>query len=178
MYTAEEICTGSPDRIKNALESFPSGHAQIAFSGFGYLSIYLFCHLKITSPLHRRHASHWKLLLVIAPLLLATYLASTLVLGYHHHPGDVFFGAFIGWIMAFLGYRTVFRGLWDPRWNTEPYLVLPPRDGEGSQRRMEKRDDDFNKNGLDEMALRPPTNGTVWAGRDGPAVDVQRPLPV
>ena len=123
MYTAEQVCTGDAKRIKNALESFPSGHAQIAFSGMGFLAIYLFAHLRITS-LTRRRGSHWRLLLVVAPLLLSTYLASTLILGYHHHGADVIFGALIGWFMAFMGYRIVFHAILDPRWNTVPYLQL------------------------------------------------------
>lgn len=131
MYTAEQVCTGDAHEIKNGLESFPSGHAEVAFAGLGYLAIYLFAHLRITS-LTRRRGSHWRMLLVIAPLLLATYLASTLVLGYHHHATDVFFGAFIGWFMAFMGYRTVYMGIWDARWNTVPYLKLPPQ-GEARQ---------------------------------------------
>ena len=120
MWTAEQICTGDKAKIRNALESFPSGHAEVAFAGFGYLAIYLFCHLKIRS-LTRRRGSHWRMLFVVAPLLLATYLTSTLVLGYHHHGYDVLFGAFIGWVMAFFGYRMAFRGLWNPRWNTVPF---------------------------------------------------------
>jgi hypothetical protein len=169
MYTAEELCTGDPSRVKNALESFPSGHAQIAFSGFGYLAIYLFCHLKLSSSLRRRRGSHWKMLVVVAPLLLATYLASTLVLGYHHHAGDIFFGSFIGWVMAFLGYRTVFGGIWDSRWNTEPYLVLPSRSSsngaEGRDARTKEKDLESGN-----RAMQPkPTKGTVLAGRTGDA---------
>ena len=123
MYTAEQICTGNADEIRNALESFPSGHAQIAFAGMGYLAIYLFTHLRITS-LTRRRGSHWRMLFVVAPLLLATYLTSTLVLGYHHFGHDVIFGALIGLFMAFMGYRMVFMGIIDARWNTVPYLRL------------------------------------------------------
>ena len=117
MYTAEQICTGDPKKIHNALESFPSGHAEAAFAGFGYLAIYLFAHLQIRS-MTRRRVGHWRMLFVIAPLFFATYLASTLVLNYHHHGYDVIFGALIGWVMAFFGYRMVFRGVWNPRWNT------------------------------------------------------------
>ena len=161
MYTAEEVCTGDAKEIRNALESFPSGHAEVAFAGFGYLAIYLFAHLRITS-LTRRRGSHWRLLLVIAPLLLATYLASTLVLGYHHHAYDVFFGAFIGWFMAFMGYRTVFMGIFDGRWNTVPYLKLPPREGRGTGVKQSM--------GSEETAFddgRPATNGMLHAPQMG-----------
>lgn len=127
MYTAEQVCTGDARRVENALESFPSGHATIAFAGLGYLAIYLFTHLRITS-LGGRRGSHWKMLFVVAPLLLATYLTSTLVLRYHHHGYDVIAGALIGSFMAFMGYRMVFMGVFDARWNTVPYLKI--RDGD------------------------------------------------
>ena len=119
MFTVEQVCTGDKDRIRNALESFPSGHAEIAWAGMGYLAIYLFCHLRIRS-LSRRRPSHWRMLFVVAPLLFAMYLTSTLVLGYHHHGYDVIAGGLIGTLMAFLGYRMCFASIWDPRWNTVP----------------------------------------------------------
>ena len=119
MWTAEQICTGDAKKIKNALESFPSGHSEVAFAGMAYLAIYLFAHLQIRS-ITRKRGSYWRMLFVIAPLLFATYLASTLVLGYHHHGYDVIFGALIGWVMALFGYRMVFRSVCNARWNTVP----------------------------------------------------------
>jgi membrane-associated phospholipid phosphatase len=72
------------------------------------------------------------MLLVVAPLFFATYLSSTLVLGYHHHWHDVAFGALIGWIMAFLGYRMVFMAVIDGEWNIIPYLKLADVEGDRS----------------------------------------------
>jgi membrane-associated phospholipid phosphatase len=132
MYTARQICTGDPWRVQNALESFPSGHAEVAFAGLGYLTIYLFTHLRITSRRDRVKISYWKMLLVVAPLFFATYLSSTLVLGYHHHWDDVVFGALIGWVMALLGYRMVFMAVTDGEWNTVPYLKLADVGGDRS----------------------------------------------
>lgn len=118
MFTIDQVCTGANrGRIGNAIESFPSGHSEIAFAGMGYLSLYLFTHLRI---LGRRRPSHWRMIFVVAPVLLATYLASTLVLGYHHHGYDVVFGSLIGIFMAFFGYRMVFRSIWDRHTNYLP----------------------------------------------------------
>lgn len=128
MFTAAQLCTGDAQKIRNALESFPSGHATIAFAGFGYLAIYLFAHLQVRNP--RRRPSYWRMLAVVAPLLFATYLTGTLVLGCHHFGTDALAGAFIGWVMAFLGYRMVYRGVWDPERNTVPYLRLHEGDGD------------------------------------------------
>lgn len=57
---------------------------------------------------------------VLLPVLFATYLTSTLVLGYHHHGYDVIFGSLIGIVMAFFSYRMMFSSILDPRWNTVP----------------------------------------------------------
>ena len=118
MFHVSEICTGDQDKIDNAIESFPSGHSNIAVAGLGYLAIYLFAHLRIQSL--RRRASYWKMGFVFLPVLLATYLTSTLVLGYHHHGYDVIFGSLIGIVMAFFSYRMVFCSIHDPKWNTVP----------------------------------------------------------
>jgi diacylglycerol diphosphate phosphatase / phosphatidate phosphatase len=154
MFTVEQVCTGDKKRIKNALESFPSGHSQIAWAGMGYLALYLFCHLKIRN-LSRRRPSHWRMLFVVAPLLFAMYLASTFVLGYHHHGYDVLAGGLIGTMMAFFGYRMVFASIWDPRWNTVPLV--------------RRRTDFFeeNINGLDGKTASPLVNGHSNGAVDG-----------
>jgi diacylglycerol diphosphate phosphatase/phosphatidate phosphatase len=118
MFTVDQVCTGDPDEIYNAIESFPSGHSNIAFAGLMYLAIYLFTHLRVQNL--RRRAGYWKLGFVFLPVLMATYLASTLVLGYHHHAYDVIFGSLIGIVMAFFSYRMVFCSIHDPKWNTVP----------------------------------------------------------
>jgi hypothetical protein len=73
---------------------------------------------------------------VFLPVLFATYLASTLVLGYHHHGYDVIFGSLIGIVMAFFSYRMVFCSIHDPRWNTVP------------RRRFERSERDSRRLGL------------------------------
>jgi membrane-associated phospholipid phosphatase len=118
MFTVDQVCTGNREKIGNAIESFPSGHANIAFAGLLYLSIYLFAHLRVQNL--SRRAGYWKMPFVLAPILTATYLTSTLVLGYHHHGYDVIFGALIGITMALFSYRMVFCSLHDPKWNTVP----------------------------------------------------------
>ncbi len=127
MYTSE-ICTGNPAKIQNAMESFPSGHSQIAFAGLLYLSIYLNAHLRVFSfsaTSMTRRPQHWKMLAVVGPVLLAVYLASTLVLGHHHHAYDVLFGSLIGSVMAIWSYKMVFVSLWDGRTNCEPLSRNP-----------------------------------------------------
>ncbi len=99
------------------------------------------------------------MLLVIAPLLFATYLASTLVLGYHHHGYDVVAGGLIRLTMAFFGYRMCFASIWDPRWNTVPLT--------------RSRDD---RTGDDEEGLRHKESQAVDEHNDG-AIESRDPSP-
>ncbi|KAK5171993.1 uncharacterized protein LTR77_003630 [Saxophila tyrrhenica] len=131
MYRIDQVCTGENRwDIRNAMESFPSGHAEIVFAAFCFMAIYLFTHLKITgcesgpSTTLARHGRYWKMLLVVIPIVFATYLSSTLVSGYQHHAHDVIFGALIGIMMAAFGYRMVYRGILSDEWSTVPYLEL------------------------------------------------------
>jgi diacylglycerol diphosphate phosphatase / phosphatidate phosphatase len=126
MYTSE-VCRGNKARVQNAMESFPSGHAEIAFAGLLYLSLYLNAHLGVFSTHATRRPGYVKMLAVGGPVLLATYLAATLVLGHHHHGYDVVFGALIGGTMAVWGYKMVFVSLWDGRSN---WVSLRFRGGE------------------------------------------------
>lgn len=163
MFTVSQVCTGDQDKIDNAIESFPSGHSNIAFAGLGYLAIYLFAHLRIQS-LNRR-ASYWKMGFVFLPVLFATYLASTLVLGYHHHGYDVIFGSLIGIIMALFSYRMVFCSIHDPRWNTVPRRRFE-REQRGVEQSYGARDEEARMGGVGEMepARRVSTGGSTAAG--------------
>jgi diacylglycerol diphosphate phosphatase/phosphatidate phosphatase len=83
-YTASDVCTGKPFKIKEAQMSFPSGHACAAFAGFGFLALWLNAKYKVLSRggHFRQHygrmqldeqqdtsqrVHHWKLVLFVAP---------------------------------------------------------------------------------------------------------------
>lgn len=118
MFTIQQVCTGTnKKRIGNAIESFPSGHAEFAFAGLFYLSLYLFAHLEIQT---RNPVSHWRMVACVLPTILATFIACVVVLEYHHHSRDAIFGALIGIVVATLAYYTVFRSIWDSMLNTKP----------------------------------------------------------
>jgi diacylglycerol diphosphate phosphatase / phosphatidate phosphatase len=156
MHLSTDICTGDANKIQNAMESFPSGHSEIAFAGYLYLAIYLNAHFRVFVlspanhnghddastvywPHYRRHRPrYWKMLSVFAPILLAVYLASTLVLGHHHHWYDVVAGSLIGSAMALWGYKMVFAGVLDALTNCEPLVLRGGlgRDGDGDHHRQ------------------------------------------
>ncbi|KAH0848816.1 hypothetical protein FOPE_02996 [Fonsecaea pedrosoi] len=156
MYRAGDVCTGNPKDIDNALQSFPSGHSEIAFAGMGYLSIYLFAHLHIGDASKPEKRGFWRMILVLMPILFATYISSTLVLGYHHFAHDCLFGAAIGCLTAVLGYRIAFRGLLDARMNWRPRL------GRRLRRVVDAESDKEHHVGLERVS---------WT--DGTAVDVE-----
>ncbi|KIW93582.1 uncharacterized protein Z519_06187 [Cladophialophora bantiana CBS 173.52] len=144
MYRVEDVCTGNSKDITNALQSFPSGHSEIAFAGLGYLSIYLFAHLHIGDVSEMRKRGFWRMILVLMPILFATYISSTLVLGYHHHAHDCLFGASIGCVTAVLGYRIAFRSLLNARMNWRPRVgrrlkrAIDTGSDMGSEKRAER----------------------------------------
>ena len=133
LYPADQICTGDKGRITYAMQSFPSGHSEVAFAGFGYLAIYLYTHLRIGDPRVSNSLGFWRMILVLMPIMLATYISATLVLAHHHYVFDCVFGAAIGSLTALLGYRLAFRSLTCSENNCEP------RVGNRLKREMENR---------------------------------------
>lgn len=115
IYHDWTVCTGDQGDIKNALETFPSGHTEVAFAGFLYLSLWINANLKVVGgPYQPRF---WKIVALFAPLLAAVLMAGDLQMTYNHHWYDVIMGAVIGSIFAVVGYKSMFVSLWDARTN-------------------------------------------------------------
>jgi diacylglycerol diphosphate phosphatase/phosphatidate phosphatase len=89
-YTADQVCSSSvkASHLKEAQMSFPSGHANAAFAGFGFLALYLNAKFKClgNGDRFRDHygngerrdayrVRHWKMLLFALPWLIAVLLA-------------------------------------------------------------------------------------------------------
>ncbi|KAJ4165740.1 hypothetical protein LMH87_007360 [Akanthomyces muscarius] len=123
MYTTE-ICT-QPDPwvLKNAITSFPSGHATAAFAGFGFLFLWTHAKLKVWAD-HR--PAFWKLALTLLPLLIAVTMACALTVDAAHNWYDIAAGATIGMAMALASYRSSYAAVWDWRYNHIPLLPGQP----------------------------------------------------
>lgn len=137
-YTSDQVCTGDESKIKEAQMSFPSGHTAEAFAGFGFLALWLNAKYKVLSNGHHFRDSygagpkksskgdvgamvhHWKLVLVVTPLLAALLLSLSKIRDGWHHPADVVFGVVMGVLFAHLGYRLVYRSVYDWRVNHIP----------------------------------------------------------
>ncbi|KAH7029271.1 phosphatidic acid phosphatase type 2/haloperoxidase, partial [Microdochium trichocladiopsis] len=117
MFT-DEICTaGNKDAIKNALQSFPSGHSTTIFAGMVFLYLYLNAKFKVYA---NYHPSLWKLVLVYLPILGACLVAGSLTVDQTHNWYDILAGGIIGTVFAFSAYRMVYASIWDCRTNHIP----------------------------------------------------------
>lgn len=69
------MCTGDPKEIRNAMQSYPSGHTATAFTVGIFLALYLNSKTKAFADYQ---TAYWKMFIVIIPILGAC-LASALV---------------------------------------------------------------------------------------------------
>ncbi|KAF2737209.1 acid phosphatase/Vanadium-dependent haloperoxidase [Polyplosphaeria fusca] len=117
LYFTPSVCKGNHAKIRNALQTFPSGHAVAAFAGFGFLAIWLNAKFKIFA---NRQTRCWHLLLFMAPLLIAAWIGASKRLDRHHHHNDILVGAWIGKLMAVKAYRMRYAAVLDWRYNHVP----------------------------------------------------------
>lgn len=117
IYHDWEICSGDRATIRNALESFPSGHTEAAFASFVFLSLWINANLKVLgTPYQPRF---WKVVALFLPLLAAVLIAGDLQMTYNHRWYDIVMGAVIGISFAIVAYKSMFVSLWDAKTNDE-----------------------------------------------------------
>ncbi|KAK6330445.1 hypothetical protein TWF696_003337 [Orbilia brochopaga] len=108
------ICTGDPDKIAWALESFPSGHVATSFAAGVFLSLYINAKLKVFSDYR---PSPLLILFFFAPLTLATLMGGAISADMSHHSYDIIGGAILGSIVALSVYRGLYASIFDSRIN-------------------------------------------------------------
>lgn len=94
------IC--NPDSIGTLLQgrkSFPSGHSSTAFSGLAYLSLFIFYNTRTID------SGASRILLVILPIMGATFVGISRLNDYRHHWEDIVVGALMGIAAAYSCYR-------------------------------------------------------------------------
>ncbi|KAI0394959.1 PAP2 superfamily-domain-containing protein [Xylariaceae sp. FL0594] len=119
MWT-RDVCTNTAKgggALRNAMQSFPSGHSTTTWAAAVFLALYLNAKLKVFAD---RHTPGWKLVVVILPLLAGTLLVGTLIVDNTHSWWDVLAGSLIGALVATAAFRTVYAGLFDWRVNHVP----------------------------------------------------------
>jgi diacylglycerol diphosphate phosphatase/phosphatidate phosphatase len=103
-----EVCTEMDHHVlHDGWRSFPSGHSSFAFSGLGYLALFIAgqCHV------YRPRADLARVLLALAPLLGAALIAISRCEDYRHDVYDVSVGSALGLAIAQYTYRRYYPAL-------------------------------------------------------------------
>lgn len=117
MYTTE-ICTQTDAKIlKDAVTSFPSGHATAGFAGLFFLFLWLNAKLKVWAD-HK--PALWKLTVTMIPMLSAVLIAGSLTIDAAHNWYDIVGGSTIGIFTAIASYRSTYAAVLDWRFNHVP----------------------------------------------------------
>ncbi|MCJ1224381.1 hypothetical protein MMC12_001026 [Toensbergia leucococca] len=106
-----DVCT-EKDRhlLQDGWRSFPSGHSSFAFSGLGYLALFLAGQMHVFRP----HTDLARVLLALAPLVGAALIAISRCEDYRHDVYDVTIGSLLGILIAYFSYRRYYPGLKSP----------------------------------------------------------------
>ena len=121
--------------LNDGWRSFPSGHSSFAFSGLGYLSLFLAGQLRVARP----RADLARALIAFLPSLGAFLIALSRVADYRHGPWDVSVGGLLGLAVAIFSYRRYFPSLWS---ETCDVPFPSPMNDEKSRRSMKGRDEE------------------------------------
>ncbi|KAI1610352.1 PAP2 domain-containing protein [Exophiala viscosa] len=106
------VCTETDHHtLHDGWRSFPSGHSSWAFSGLGYLALFLAGQLHVLRP----SADLARVLIVLAPLVGAALIAMSRLADYRHDVYDVTVGSLLGMSVAYLTYRRYYRPLRHPK---------------------------------------------------------------
>jgi diacylglycerol diphosphate phosphatase/phosphatidate phosphatase len=98
-YHTMNVCSQVLDKFE--LHGFPSGHAASAFAGWTFLVLYL----NGKSKPWNGGAYFWKVILLILPLLLASWVSITRLRDFNHFPFQIITGGIIGIVSALIAYR-------------------------------------------------------------------------
>jgi len=98
-------CTGSYHDTQSGRQSFPSGHASLSMAGLCYLSLFLNLQIPILIP---RMPKTYVRMGVLAPVLLAYWVAVTRTHDYYHRFEDIVAGMAIGILAAVYIFSSIF----------------------------------------------------------------------
>ena len=89
------IDEGKPEKlIKDAQQSFPSGHSSLSFCAMCYMAMWLMANL---GAFHKKGSGEfWRSMLSMVPLIVAIFVAISRVDDYRHDFDDITVGAMIG----------------------------------------------------------------------------------
>ena len=117
MYSID-ICT-QPDlrKLKDAVTSFPSGHAATSMAGIGFFFLWANGKLK---PWSDRKGLMWRVSIMMIILLVAVLATCSVAVNGSHNWYNVLGGSLIGAVAAAMSYRCMYAAVWDWRSNHLP----------------------------------------------------------
>ena len=95
--------------LNDGWRSFPSGHSSFAFSGLGYLTLFLAGQMHTLRP----RADLARVLITFAPVIGAMLIAMSRMADYRHDVYDVSVGSILGALISYFAYRRYWRPLRD-----------------------------------------------------------------
>ncbi|KAF7714472.1 Uncharacterized protein PECH_004936 [Penicillium ucsense] len=102
------VCTESNEHIlQEGWRSFPSGHSSFAFSGLGYLTLFLCGQMHVLRP----RTDLARCLVAFFPLLCAALIAISRLDDYRHDVWDVTCGGSLGMLIGWFSYRRYYPPL-------------------------------------------------------------------
>ncbi|CCH47075.1 Lipid phosphate phosphatase 1 [Wickerhamomyces ciferrii] len=105
---AKDVCTTTNlEKLADGFRTTPSGHSSTAFSGLGYLTLWLYGQFLTEHPL----TGSWRKVLASVPAFGAILIALSRTEDYRHHFIDVILGSIIGITIAYWSYRRNFPEL-------------------------------------------------------------------
>lgn len=123
--------------LHDGWRSFPSGHSSSAFSGLGYLSLFVAGQLHVLRP----RTDLASALLAIAPLVGAALIAISRLEDYRHDVWDVTAGSVLGFLVALFSYRRYYPSLKARRCDV-PYPTPGEKDAMGKGKSRAKVEDE------------------------------------
>eukprot|EP01132_Coremiostelium_polycephalum_P002693 gene2693-3342_t len=99
---------GNEALIRDGRMSFPSGHSSLSFATMTFLSFYICGKIKI---FRKEGGAMWKVLLVLIPFAISSFVAVSRTRDYHHDFSDITAGSFIGLAIGVFIYFMNFNSL-------------------------------------------------------------------
>jgi membrane-associated phospholipid phosphatase len=119
-------CEASPDYIKEANLSFPSGHSSLSCCGMTFLVWYFQGKIKT-----RERWITWAI--AVVPWGWSVFVAASRLVDHWHHPSDIVAGLGLGFAAGTLAYHVWYPPIWSPSAGT-PRPILDEFDSSGNQK--------------------------------------------
>ena len=108
-YSLVAVPGATPRQLKDAVMSFPSGHASFSFATMTVCFLYF---LGKTQSCKHGPGKAWQVFLALLFPGIAGMISISRVVDYEHHPADINAGAILGLCMGYLFYHQYFPSPW------------------------------------------------------------------